>query len=86
MEALPKLVYRIGDETTTSPVQAGRISGKTKHKIEFVVVDKVFHEETEAFAALVDTTEKFVGDFAKPHKCDVSGSTIVAGKSLCCDA
>ena len=85
MEALPKLVYRIGDETTTSPVQAGRISGKSKQKIEFVVENKVFHEETEAFSALVDMTEKFVADFAKPQKCDVSGSTIVAGKSLCCE-
>ena len=85
MDALPQLVYRIGDETTTSPVQAGRIAGKTKHKIEFVVADKVFNEETKAFAALVETTEKFVGDFAKPHKCDVSGTTTVAGKSLRCD-
>ena len=85
MDALPKLVYRIGDETTTSPVQAGRIARKTKHKVKFAVQDKVFQEETEAFAALVDMTEKFVGDFAKPQKCDVSGSTIVAGKSLCCE-
>lgn len=85
MDALPKLVYRIGDETTTSPIQAGRLSGKLKRQVEFVVEDKVFQEETEAFAALVEVTEEFVSDFAKPRKCDVSGSTIVAGKSVCCD-
>ena len=85
MEALPKLVYKIGDETTTSPVQAGRISRKTKHKVEFAVLDKVFQNETEAFAALVDMTEKHVADFAKPKKCETSGKTFVAGKSLCCD-
>ena len=85
MEALPKLVYKIGDESTTSPVQAGRIARKTKHKIQFTVQDKVFKEEAVAFAALVDMTEQFVADFAKPRKCEESGSTIVAGKSLCCD-
>ena len=85
MEALPKLVYRIGEETTTSPVEAGRIARKTKHKIEFVVQEKVFKEETVAFAAMVDMTEKFVADFAKPRKCNVSGNTIVAGKSVCCE-
>ena len=67
MESLPKLVYRIGDQTTTSPIQAGRLSGKLKQKVEFVVGDKVFSKEPEAFVALVDTTEKFVGDFAKPQ-------------------
>lgn len=85
MEALPKLVYKIGDETTTSPIQAGRIATKTKHKIEFVVADKVFADEPKAFAALVDTTEEFVNTFATPHKCESTGSTLVAGKSLCCD-
>lgn len=85
MEALPSLVYRIGDETTTSPVQAGRIATKLKRKVEFVVADKVFKNEPEAFAAMVDMTEKFVGDFAKPRKCDESGNTIVAGKSVCCE-
>lgn len=85
MDALPKLVYRIGEETTTSPIQAGRIATKTKHKIEFVVGEKVFKEESVAFVALVDTTEKFVGDFAKPQECKVSGQTLVAGKSVCCE-
>lgn len=85
MDALPKLVYRIGDETTTSPIQAGRISGKKKQKVEFVVGGEVFPNEPAAFAALVDTTEKFVGDFAKPKTCNESGNTIVAGKTLCCD-
>ena len=85
MEALPKLVYKIGDETTTSPIQAGRLAQKTKKKVKFVVLDKVFQEETEAFAELVDTTEKFVSEFAKPRQCDASGDTIVAGKSFCCE-
>jgi hypothetical protein len=85
MDALPKLVYKIGDETTTSPVQAGRLAGKKKLNVEFVVADKVFQDEPKAFAALVDMTEKFVGDFAKPQKCKESGNIIVAGKSLCCD-
>ena len=85
MDALPKLVYRIGDETTTSPVQAGRISRKNGHKVEFVVAKEVFKEEPKAFAALVELTEKFVGDFAKPQTCDASGSTLVAGQSFCCE-
>ena len=85
MDSLPKLLYKIGDEMTSSPVEAGRMARKTKHKIEFAVADRVFADESAAFNALVDTTEKFVSDFAQPQKCEVSGKTQVAGKSLCCD-
>lgn len=85
MDELPKLVYRIGDETTTSPVEAGRIATRLKQKVKFTVGEKVFGDEPEAFAAMVDATEKMVANFAKPQKCEASGQTLVAGKSLCCD-
>ncbi len=86
MSKLPQLMYRVGDETTDSPVLAGRLARQTKAKIEFVVADKVFDVETDAFAALVETTEKFVEDFAQPRTCEVSGTTTIAGKDVCCEA
>ena len=85
MDKLPKLVYKIGDETTDSPVLAGRLARQKEATIKFAVTDKVFDVEADAYAALVETTEKFVEDFAKPRKCEVSGNTKVAGKEVCCD-
>ena len=86
MDKLPKLVYKIADETTESPVLAGRLSRQHKAEIKFAVVDQVFDVESDAFAALIETTEKFVDDFAKPQTCKVSGNTTVAGKEVCCEA
>lgn len=84
MEKLPKLVYKIGDEATDCPVEAGKLARQQEAKIKFAVAEKVFDVETEAYAALIETTEKFVADFAKPRTCEVSGNTSVAGKELCC--
>lgn len=85
MDALPKLMYRVGEDSTTCPIEAGRMAQKSSKSVEYVVMKKVYDDEPKAFAAMVDMTEKYVADFAKPHKCDVSGKTLVAGKSLCCD-
>ena len=82
---LPKFVYKIGDETTDSPVQAAKISRKLDKKIQFIGAGKEFAVESEAFAYTVAETEKFVAKFAEPKKCQVSGETTVAGKKVCCD-
>lgn len=82
---LPKLEYKIGDQTTDNPAEAAKIARKLDKKIKFVGAGKEFAVESEAFAYTVAETEKYVATFAEPKKCNVSGETTVAGKKVCCD-
>ena len=52
--------------------------------VQFVVGEATFDDETKAYVSLVETTEKFVNEFATPKTCSVSGTTTVAGKSCGC--
>lgn len=85
MEALPKLTYNVGGEELCCPNAAAKLAEEKNGHIHFVVAGKEFHEKGKAMLALADVTEKFVKDFATPHKCDVSGKTTVCGNSMSCE-
>ncbi len=83
-EKLPKLVYKIGSETTCCSESAAALAEKAKESIQFVVADKTYTCKNEAFTALVTETEKFVDSFVAVGKCEASGKSTVAGKSYDC--
>ena len=86
MGKLPKLAFKVGDETTCCSVSAEALAREHSKPIHFVVAEKTFEDKTEAYTALVSHTEAFVNEFVTPCKCDVSGTNTVAGHSCECDA
>lgn len=84
MAKLPKMVYKVGDKSTSCAESAAALAEKSSDAIQYVIGDKTFDDERLAFVSLVEATEKFVDDFATPHKCSVTGTTTVAGTSCSC--
>jgi hypothetical protein len=84
MAKLPKMTYKVGDETTECAKEAAKLAEQSGAKIEFVVGDKTFEDKQKSFVTLVKTTEEFVDGFAAPHKCSVTGATTVAGTECDC--
>ena len=85
MAKLPELTYLVGKEETCCSASAAKLAKERKVAIKYVLAKKTFDNQAKATVALADATEKFVNEFAKPCKCDVSGKITVAGKELCCD-
>ena len=84
MAKLPKMEFKVGTETTCCEKSAAAMAKKNNAAVSYVVGDKSFEKKEEAFAQLVDSTEKFVSKFTTPCKCDVSKVTSIAGKSCSC--
>jgi hypothetical protein len=83
-EKLPKLIYKVGAETTCCSASAEALAEKSKEAVQFVVAEKSYTCKNEAFSALVAETEKFVESFVTVSKCEASGKSVVAGKSFDC--
>lgn len=84
---LPKMTYRVGEESTCCSGTATEMAEKSEAAIHYVVADRVFECKNEAYVALVEKTEAFVDGFLAPVKCEHSGKTSVAGESFgCCEA
>lgn len=88
MNKLPKMTYTIGTESTCCSEAAAELAKKSSTPIHYVVADKTYEDKTEAYTALVVSTEELVNAFVTPVKCETSGTTTVAGKSCgcCCEA
>jgi hypothetical protein len=84
LEKLPKMAYMVGKESICCAEMAKAKAKETGNKLVYLVGTKTFDTETAAFAGLVEETEKFVDQFAKPQQCKVSGSISVAGQECSC--
>jgi hypothetical protein len=84
MEKLPKMMYQVGEETVCCSVAAEELAKKLDKPIQYVVSEKKFEKQDEAYVALVESTEQFVNNFLTPAKCEKSGTTTVAGSSCSC--
>jgi hypothetical protein len=82
--SLPKMTYTIGEETTCCKKSAASMAKKASAPIHYVVAAKTYEDETEAYTALVESTEAYVNDYISPSKCEKSGKTTVAGKACGC--
>jgi hypothetical protein len=84
LEKLPKMAYMVGEESICCVEMAKAKAKESGAKLVYLVGTKKFDNETAAFTGLVEETEKFVEEFAKPKECKVSGSITVAGQECSC--
>lgn len=84
MEALPVMTYKVGEESTCCSESAAKLAKKSSLPVHFVVAKKTYDQQDKAFTALVKQTESFVKEYTTPSKCEVSGTTKIAGKSCSC--
>ncbi len=84
MGDLPKMTYKVGEEMTCCSESAAALAKKSEMPVHFVVGEKTYEAKEAAFTALVEQTESFVNDFVTPCKCEVSGTTKIAGKACNC--
>ncbi len=84
MKKLPQMTYKVGDEEVCCSEAASALAKKHDKPMHYVVADKTYDSEKEAYTALVETTEAFVEKFVKPCKCEASGTTTIAGSSCGC--
>jgi hypothetical protein len=52
--------------------------------IEYVVGKEKFETKEAAYTSLVEQTESMVNEFTTPCKCEVSGTTTIAGTKCAC--
>ena len=84
MTKLPKMVMKVGEETTECASCAKGLADTKKLPIHFVVATKNYEDKTAAYTALVEATESFVDEFATPCTCPTSGVTKIGGTSCDC--
>lgn len=84
MKELPQMTYKIGEESTCCSESAAKLAKQHSLPIHYVVGKTTFEKKDEAYTSLVTKTESFVNDFITPCKCEVSGSTKIAGESCKC--
>lgn len=85
MERLPELTYAVGEKKTCCPKEAAKLAKESGGHIHFCVADKEFDSESDARAALLEATEKFVAAFTKPRTCPKSGQLTLAGQVQSCE-
>ncbi len=84
MGELPKMTYKVGEEATCCSESAAALAQEHSLPIHFVVGENTFEEKEAAVASLVEVTEAYVNDFITPCKCEVSGTTKIAGTACNC--
>ena len=85
MARLPKITYAVGEKKTGCPEEAAKLAKDSGGHIHLCVGDREFDSKSEAQAALLTATEKFVSNFAKPHTCPARGKTTLAGQAQSCE-
>ena len=84
MEQLPKMTFKVGEESTCCSASAEALAKEHDAPILFVVATQDYTDKGEAMAALADETEEFVNNFTTPSECVVSGTTTLAGRKMHC--
>ncbi len=85
MTKLPKISFAVGEKKTGCPDAAAKIVKDSGGHIHFCVGDTEYDSKSEAQAALLTATEKFVANFTKPHTCPKSGQCTLAGQAQGCE-
>lgn len=84
MMNLPAIHYMVGKDRACCAASAATMAKAKSLPIVYKVGEASFDSEESAFVNLVETTEKFVHDFATPCTCEVSGKTTIAGATCDC--
>ena len=84
MAKLPKMSYEVAGEATCCSASAASLAESKSAPIEYVVGTDKFETKQAAYTSLVEQTEAMVDEFVTPCKCEVSGTTTIAGKKCSC--
>lgn len=84
MGELPKMNYKVGEETTCCFKSAAELAKQNSQPIHYLVAEKTYDQKEAAYASLVTQTEEFVNKYVTPCKCEKSGTTTIAGKACGC--
>ena len=84
MASLPKMSYKVGEESTCCSHSAQALADKNSAPIHFVVAETSYTEKAEAMTALVEQTEAMLASFTTPSVCEKSGTTTIGGEKLTC--
>ncbi len=84
MASLPKMTYKVGEESTCCSESAAKLAEESAAPIHYVVGDNVYESKEEAFVSLVESTEEMVNAYITPACCEESGTTTIAGETCDC--
>ncbi len=84
MASLPKMSYKIGEESTCCSQSAQALAEKHGAPIQFVVAETSYTDKMKAMTALVEQTEAALVAYTTPCVCEKSGTTTIAGEKCSC--
>jgi hypothetical protein len=84
MASLPKMSYKIGEESTCCAHSAQSLAEKHNAPIHYVVAETAYTDKSEAMTALVEKTEAALAAYTTPSVCEKSGTTTIAGEKCSC--
>ena len=84
MAKLPKMTYEVAGEATCCSASAASLAESKSAPIHYVVGEDKFETKQAAYTSLIEKTEAMVEDFVTPCKCEVSGTTSIAGTKCNC--
>jgi len=84
MAKLPKMSYEVAGEATCCSASAASLAESKSAPVEYVVGTDKFETKQAAYTSLVEQTEAMVDEFVTPCKCEVSGTTTIAGEKCSC--
>jgi len=84
MAGLPKMSYEVAGEATCCSKSAAALAESKSAPIQYVVGDAKFETKQAAYTSLIAETEAMVSEFVTPCKCEVSGTTTIAGTKCNC--
>ena len=84
MAGLPKMSYEVAGEATCCSASAASLAESKSAPIQYVVGEDKFETKEAAYTSLIEKTEAMVEEFVTPCKCEVSGTTTIAGTKCNC--
>ncbi len=84
MASLPKMSYKVGEESTCCSHSAQALAEKHSAPIHYVVAETSYTDKSEAMTALVEKTEAALAAYTTPCVCEASGTTTIAGEKCSC--
>ena len=84
MAGLPKMSYEVAGEATCCSTSAASLAKTKSAPIQYVVGTDKFETKKAAYTSLIEKTEAMVEEFVTPCKCEVSGTTTIAGTKCSC--
>lgn len=84
MAGLPKMSFEVAGESTCCSASAASMAEAKSAPVQYVVGEDKFETKQAAYTSLIEKTEAMVNEYVTPCKCEVSGTTTIAGTKCSC--